>query len=400
MRHERPLAEVNHRQGARNRRTRYGWSFRVRREAAPCCEHEPVQVRGRKRVNSPERAPDPSLTVPLTIAVSDLATAVLVTVGGDTELFECDTAISMDADGRIDLDASGSAIRGFLYAVGDPRGLGLADHRVVLAEDLVAGFVHALMRTIGDLYELPVDARCTLVHPAWFSPAAVDALRDALDYVGLTDCGLTVAASEDVAIAVRAAAPVVAVDDDAADPTASRWSALSSTSARRRKIPTRAAVAVAAAALAFLAIGGAVGTQDLRSNYVETLNSQEVITPSAPVITSQLTPEPVAATPSVEMPPAPVEPEPVYEAPEPTLETFVAPAPVVIPTPAFTLPPIPTVDFPDQLEIPGVFGPPETEPPVTTMSTVTQAPSSTSSAVVTPVTPTTTRVSPFAIEIP
>ncbi|WP_285189343.1 hypothetical protein [Rhodococcus sp. MEB041] len=321
-------------------------------------------------------------TIHLVMAVTDAETAVSVDIDGGTELFECPTAVGLDPDGRVRLDDSDQGVRGFLVAVGDPRGLGLADGRVVRAEDLVAGFVHALTGTLSELYSLPADARCTLLHPAGLSADSVAALRDALDYVGLQDCSLTPATSENPAAAVRAAAsrrssPLTSAASNKAFAAMVSDSATGKTAHTRphRRTPTRAAVSVAAVALAFLAVGGAVGTHDLDSSSVAPLNSQQAITPAAPVVTSSLDSTTTSAAP---LPVQEQAPAPVQEAPAPeidTLDPVTETMPPSLPEPSGLTDIVEPLDlFPDGGIFGGVGSPP---PPDTTTTTTTTAPSTT-----------------------
>ncbi|MBM7417315.1 MULTISPECIES: hypothetical protein [Nocardiaceae] len=351
-------------------------------------------------------SPQVDRTIHLVIAVTDAETAVSVDIDGGTELFECPTAVGLDPDGRVRLDDSDQGVRGFLYAVGDPRGLGLADGRVVRAEDLVAGFVHTLTGMLSGLYSLPADARCTLLHPAGLSADSVAALRDALDYVGLPDCSLAPATSENPAVAVRAASthrssPPTSASSDKAFAAMVSDSAAGRTPRTRahRRTPTRAAVSVAAVALAFLAVGGAVGTHDLDSSSVAPLNSQQAITPAAPVVTSSLDSTTTSAAPLPVQEQAPV-PVPVQEAPAPEIDTpdpVVPPAPPAaavepstglgLPTDRFPFAP-PDIDFPDFPSFPEV-----TVPTPPTVASSTPAPTTTSTA------PTTTSTAP-SVAIP
>ncbi|MBY6708542.1 hypothetical protein HQ308_17220 [Rhodococcus sp. BP-241] len=343
-------------------------------------------------------------TIHLVMALTDAETAVSVDIDGGTELFECPTAVGLDSDGRVRLDDSEQGVRGFLYAVGDPRGLGLADGRVVRAEDLVAGFVHALTGMLSELYSLPADARCMLLHPAGLSADSIAALRDALDYVGLQDCSLAPATSENPAVAVRAApshrsSPATTAASDKAFAAMVSDSATGRTRRSRthRRTPTRAAVSVAAVALAFLAVGGAVGTHDLDSSSVAPLNSQQAITPAAPVVTSSLDSTTTSAAP---LPVQEQAPAPVQEAPAPEIDTpdpVVPPAPPAaavepstglgLPTDRFPFAP-PDIDFPDFPSFPEV-----TVPTPPTVASSTPAPTTTSTA------PTTTSTAP-SVAIP
>ncbi|MBY6537561.1 hypothetical protein HQ325_02640 [Rhodococcus sp. BP-349] len=339
-------------------------------------------------------SPQFDTTIHLVMALTDAETAVSVDIDGGTELFECATAVRLDPDGRVRLDDSHQGVRGFLYAVGDPRGLGMADGRVVRAEDLVAGFVHALTAMVSELYSLPADARCTLLHPAGLSADSIAALRDALDYVGLDHCSVSPATSEDPATAVRAAAPhrsspSTSAASDKAFAAMVSDSATGRTGRTRthRRTPTRAAVSVAAVALAFLAVGGAVGTRDLDSSSVAPLNSQQAITPSAPVVTS-----PLESTTTSSAPP-PVEeqaPAQAEEIPAPEIDTpdpVVPPAPPTaaagpstglgLPTDRFPFAP-PDIDFPEFPSFPEVTPPTVvTSPPATTTSSAVVTPAST-----------------------
>ncbi|KIQ14120.1 hypothetical protein [Rhodococcus sp. MEB064] len=338
------------------------------------------------------RGTDSSPTIHLAMAVGDSATAVAVDIDGGVELFECPTSVILTDDGRVELAQAPAGIRGFVSQIGNPYGIRLHDGRVVRAEDLVAGFAHTLMRTMSELYSLPADARCTIAYPSVLSAEAVEALRDALDYVGLSQCVLSAATDDDVAVAARALSP------DASAASTSRTSdkafaamVAESASTRRRRVragtPTRAGIAVAAVALVVLAVGGAVGSVDRQSNTVEPLNSQQAITPAAPVVTSTLEPTTTDAPAPVQDAP-PVEPEPVYvDTPDP-VEQPVAPPVVETTVPDQGLFSdrfpfgAPDIDFPDFPTLPQVTVP--TAPTATTTAPGTTADTSTTTSAVVP----------------
>ncbi|MGB7365109.1 MAG: hypothetical protein WA931_18945 [Rhodococcus sp. (in: high G+C Gram-positive bacteria)] len=360
-----------------------------------------------------KQSSDTPSTIHLVLAIGDANTAVTVDNDGNAELFECPTSVSLDDNGRVELDDTNLGTRGFVSAVGDPRGFALASGQVVRAEDLVAGFACTLTQLMSQLYALPAAARCTVLHPASLSPEAVGSLREALNYVGLTECTLAVMAHDDVAASARAAsrgsssastsqasdAAFAAMIADSVGPRTGR--STSGSTARsiglrggRSATPTRAAVAIAAAAFTLLAVGGAVGTRSSDPGTVAPLNSQQAIPPAAPVITSDLPssplptpPPPVEEAPSPESIPEPAAPvEPLYvDIPAPVVES-PPPAPeepsggLGLPLDRFPFAP-PQINFPDFPEFPAPTSPePESTSPDATSEASSAAPTTSESA--------------------
>ncbi|WP_069165480.1 hypothetical protein [Nocardia altamirensis] len=117
------------------------------------------------------------------------STAAIVTDGGDEPLFIVrESVLYMSDDGDATLggpppDANARAITGFVPAVGDPAGISIDDGEAYRAEDLVATALFCLINLAAEHLNGPAEFYAT--HPGDWPREHVQALRDALDYLGL-----------------------------------------------------------------------------------------------------------------------------------------------------------------------------------------------------------------------
>ncbi|MFG1790344.1 hypothetical protein [Nocardia sp. NPDC049149] len=117
------------------------------------------------------------------------STAAIVTDGGDEPLFIVrESVLYMSDDGDATLggpppDENAHAITGFVPAVGDPAGISIDDGEAYRAEDLVATALFCLINLAAEHLNGPAEFYAT--HPGDWPREYVQALRDALDYLGL-----------------------------------------------------------------------------------------------------------------------------------------------------------------------------------------------------------------------
>ncbi|MFF3221794.1 hypothetical protein ACFYV7_03270 [Nocardia suismassiliense] len=126
--------------------------------------------------------------VGLRVAEDD-CTAAIVTDGDEEPLFIVrESLLYMSDDGDATLggpppDENAHAITGFALAVGDPAGISVDDGEAYRAEDLVATALFCLINLTADHLNGPAEFYAT--HPGDWPREYVQALRDALDYLGL-----------------------------------------------------------------------------------------------------------------------------------------------------------------------------------------------------------------------
>ncbi|MFH5229923.1 hypothetical protein [Antrihabitans spumae] len=340
--------------------------------------------------------------------------AAIVTTDNDAEptYIVRESVLHMTADGDTRLGDTAPAgtthsVSNFLARVGDPNGITSENGERYRAEDLVATAMFCLINMASPQLSAPTEIFAA--YPAQWTAEAVDALRDALDYLGLksvhvmSEAETAVVAGEEpahgAALSALAAAsggpatqpsPVVAAIDDPATEemaiaplstatgtgpvvTALAYSALpqppepipvveptaaeAAAARRRRRMP----VLVAAGFAAVLAVGtgiGAVLLQNTSDTAVPVIQNAE----SSPTTTNApIAPEQIAFPPASSVAPAP--------APAPAIAPVVEAAP---PPPVAPPPPPPPVEPP--VTEPPVTEPPVTEPPVTVPPTTEPTP--------------------------
>ncbi|MFC9437831.1 hypothetical protein [Nocardia sp. NPDC057030] len=119
----------------------------------------------------------------------DECTAAVVTDGDEEPLFIVrESLLYMSDDGDATLggpppDENAHAITGFALAVGDPAGISVDDGEAYRAEDLVATALFCLINLTADHLNGPAEFYAT--HPGDWPREYIQALRDALDYLGL-----------------------------------------------------------------------------------------------------------------------------------------------------------------------------------------------------------------------
>ncbi|PXX65313.1 hypothetical protein DFR70_104376 [Nocardia tenerifensis] len=119
----------------------------------------------------------------------DECTAAIVTDGDEEPLFIVrESLLYMSDDGDATLggpppDENAHAITGFAGSVGDPAGISVDDGEAYRAEDLVATALFCLINLTADHLNGPAEFYAT--HPGDWPREYVQALRDALDYLGL-----------------------------------------------------------------------------------------------------------------------------------------------------------------------------------------------------------------------
>ncbi|MEV6556534.1 hypothetical protein AB0M22_12515 [Nocardia sp. NPDC051756] len=119
----------------------------------------------------------------------DECTAAIVTDGDEEPLFIVrESLLYMSDDGDATLggpppDENAHAITGFALAVGDPAGISVDDGEAYRAEDLVATALFCLINLTADHLNGPAEFYAT--HPGDWPREYIQALRDALDYLGL-----------------------------------------------------------------------------------------------------------------------------------------------------------------------------------------------------------------------
>ncbi|MFI6211971.1 hypothetical protein ACIBCD_08235 [Nocardia brasiliensis] len=119
----------------------------------------------------------------------DECTAAIVTDSGDEPLLIVrESVLYMSDDGDAALgeappDGNAHAITGFVRAVGDPAGLAVDDGEAYRAEDLVATALFCLINLTAEYLNGAAEFYAT--HPGDWPREYIQALRDALDYLGL-----------------------------------------------------------------------------------------------------------------------------------------------------------------------------------------------------------------------
>lgn len=294
--------------------------------------------------------------------------AAIVTSGRESEpeYVVRETVLHMSDNGDTVLggtppEGPSRTVSGFLAHVGDPAGIVVDDGAAFRAEDLVATAMFCLINLSSSELVAPTEIHAS--YPADWSGDAVDALRDALDYLGLGSLTLTATAdgvvgkeaalgaastaltaaiagvgvsgnefaqlpTEEMPLAQAliagpmvaaqaystvggpsvAAAPLPADVDEVTDKAA----VVESTSSGRRK-PVLIAACVA---VALAIVGGifAVLAQSTATTDVPTIrdakNESETTTPGAPAA-PVVFPTSTTAAPAPPPPPAPVPPQPV-----------------------------------------------------------------------------------------
>ncbi|WP_054815516.1 hypothetical protein [Nocardia arizonensis] len=115
------------------------------------------------------------------------STAAIVTDGGDLRYVVRESVLHMADDGDTVLGGAppenSHSISGFVSAVGDPAGLSVDDGEAYRAEDLYATAVFCLINQTTEFLNGPAEFYAT--HPGDWPAAQVQALREALDYLGL-----------------------------------------------------------------------------------------------------------------------------------------------------------------------------------------------------------------------
>ncbi|MBF6214944.1 hypothetical protein IU433_14405 [Nocardia puris] len=125
--------------------------------------------------------------VGLRIADED-STAAIVTDGGELHYVVRESVLHMSDDGDTVLGGEPPAdhshsITGFVAAVGDPAGITVDDGEAYRAEDLVATALFCLINLTAE--HLSGAAEFYATHPGGWPAEQVQALREALDYLGL-----------------------------------------------------------------------------------------------------------------------------------------------------------------------------------------------------------------------
>lgn len=234
----------------------------------------------------------------------DGCTAAVVTDGGDLHYVERDCVLHMSDDGDTVLggeapEGHSHSITGFVAKVGDPAGIPVDDGEAYRAEDLVATALFCLINLTTE--HLSGAAEFYATHPGTWPAPLVQALREALDYLGLRSVVLV---SEADLPAVDTAEPGKAFAYDAA----------------------RAALA------AVLSTPAGAAPPDPGS-----AENSTVVTDVIPAVPApQPTPQAYsAAMPAADAAPPPA-PEPEPATPEPTPEPTTAPPVTTTPEPTTT----------------------------------------------------------------
>ncbi|MEV6277313.1 hypothetical protein [Nocardia sp. NPDC051832] len=118
----------------------------------------------------------------------DESTAAIVTDAGELQYVVRESVLHMAEDGDTVLGGppptgNSHSISGFIAAVGDPNGLPVDDGEAYRAEDLVATALFCLINLTAEHLSGPAEFYAT--HPAHWLNQDVQALREALDYLGL-----------------------------------------------------------------------------------------------------------------------------------------------------------------------------------------------------------------------
>ncbi|WP_194853183.1 hypothetical protein [Nocardia sp. SYP-A9097] len=126
------------------------------------------------------------------LRIADDESVVAVVTGDDATLpvhyIVRESILHMSDDGDAVLggdspDENAHSIRGFVTAVGDPAGMPVDEGEAYRAEDLMATAAFCLINLAADLLNGPAEFYAT--HPTGWPEANVQALREALDYLGL-----------------------------------------------------------------------------------------------------------------------------------------------------------------------------------------------------------------------
>ncbi|MEV0249484.1 hypothetical protein AB0H76_22985 [Nocardia sp. NPDC050712] len=118
----------------------------------------------------------------------DESTAAIVTDTGELRYIVRESILHMAEDGDTVLGGpppagNSHSIAGFIASVGDPAGLPVDDGEAYRAEDLVATALFCLINLTAE--HLAGSAEFYATHPAHWLTQDVQALREALDYLGL-----------------------------------------------------------------------------------------------------------------------------------------------------------------------------------------------------------------------
>ncbi|MGW0246046.1 hypothetical protein ACWDYH_05335 [Nocardia goodfellowii] len=118
----------------------------------------------------------------------DECTAAIATDAGDLQYVVRESVLHMAEDGDTVLGGppptgNSHSISGFIASVGDPAGLPVDDGEAYRAEDLVATALFCLINLTAEHLSGPAEFYAT--HPAHWLTQDVQALREALDYLGL-----------------------------------------------------------------------------------------------------------------------------------------------------------------------------------------------------------------------
>ncbi|MFC9896981.1 hypothetical protein ACFVMC_25125 [Nocardia sp. NPDC127579] len=118
----------------------------------------------------------------------DESTAAILTDDGELQYVVRESVLHMADDGDTVLGgpapaANAHSIGGFLAAVGNPAGISIDDGEAYRAEDLVATALFCLINLTAEHLSGPAEFYAT--HPAHWLAQDVQALREALDYLGL-----------------------------------------------------------------------------------------------------------------------------------------------------------------------------------------------------------------------
>ncbi|WP_067546690.1 hypothetical protein [Nocardia crassostreae] len=126
------------------------------------------------------------------LRIADDECVVAVVIGDDATLpvhyIARESVLHMSDDGDAALggprpDGHTHSISGFVKAVGDPAGIPVDDGEAYRAEDLMATAAFCLIQLAADHLNGPAEFYAT--HPTGWTEAHVQALREALDYLGL-----------------------------------------------------------------------------------------------------------------------------------------------------------------------------------------------------------------------
>ncbi|MBJ8348682.1 hypothetical protein [Antrihabitans sp. YC2-6] len=129
----------------------------------------------------------------LRVGTYESVAAVVTSDDAEPEYIVRDSVLYLTDDGDSQLggtppDAPTQAISGFLERVGDPDGITVDGGGAYRPEDLVATAMFCLIDAASPQITAPSEIFAT--YPAQWSSDAVDALRDSLDYLGLSSLNL------------------------------------------------------------------------------------------------------------------------------------------------------------------------------------------------------------------